>query len=212
MLRQYQKLVLIMLKKSKGTHFKKYLNYFPRIIFIIYKLKILLQILLNQDELKSIRLLDGKTLGDHLALMIGNVGENATMRRAICFKSPSSIHLCGYAHPTQANEISLRETQLIGKYGSIVAFKSQNTNYEIQRNLCQHIVGMKPSKIGIIDIDKPNDIKDDENCLIYQEYLLDSTKTIQEILNENEIEIIAFQRFECGESDVENLIVAKAIN
>jgi len=38
---------------------------------------------------------DGKTLGDHLALMIGTVGENAILKRALCFKTCDSVHMAG---------------------------------------------------------------------------------------------------------------------
>lgn len=58
---------------------------------------------------------------------------------------------------------------------------------------------MKPQKIGIIDEDKPNEKKDEETCLIHQEFLLDPDTTIGEILQEHNIKIIDFQRFECGE-------------
>lgn len=92
----------------------------------------------------------------------------------------------------------------MGKYGAIVAFKSTNNNSEppinIQRNLCQHIVGMKPQKIGVLDVDEPNESKDDEICLIHQEYLLDPDVTVRDVLVEQNLEIIDFQRFECGEN------------
>ena len=50
---------------------------------------------LNTESLRQIKLDDGKTLGDHLALLIGTVGENASLNRAICIKAPESIVLTG---------------------------------------------------------------------------------------------------------------------
>lgn len=153
----------------------------------------------RNEALKELKTADNKSLGDKLALMIGNVGENASLRRALCFKANNSALLTGLAHPT-ATIASPNDPQL-GKYGAIVVMKSiNNPNVEINKNICQHIVGMNPKKIGVKDIDEPNEIKDDEQCLIYQEYLLEPSITVDELLNENGIKIIDFQRFECGEN------------
>lgn len=53
---------------------------------------------MGTDALVKLRVEDGKTLGDHIALMIGTVGENATLKRAICYKVPESITLEGNHH------------------------------------------------------------------------------------------------------------------
>lgn len=140
-------------------------------------------------------------LGDHLVLMIGVVGENATLKRAICYKTPETVRLCGYTHPAPENFVE--GSMLMGKYGSIAAFNSNSEKTEeireIHRKICQHIVGMKPEKIGNAEEDKPNEVKDDEKCLIHQEFILDPELTIGDILQDNNIKIIDFQRFECGE-------------
>lgn len=159
--------------------------------------------------------MNGKSLGDELALMIGSVGENATLRRATCFKSTESITLFGITHPQAEATGNIH----LGKYGSIVAYKSTGCDpvesVAIQRNICQHIIGMNPSKVGSADIDKPNEDKDEEKCLIHQEYLLDPTITVGELFTENGIEIVDFNRFECGETvstSEENFNLAKASN
>ncbi|XP_050078171.1 elongation factor Ts, mitochondrial [Anopheles maculipalpis] len=163
---------------------------------------------LNSEALKQIVLEDGKSLGDHLALMIGTVGENASLNRAICFKAPESIQLTGYVHPAPNEEIP-HDVPLIGKYGSLVAFKSAHSTVQegegglspaqIARKVCQHIVGMKPERIGEPGKDEPAADKDDETCLIHQEYLVDPTYTVGEVLEANRLQIVDFQRFECGE-------------
>jgi elongation factor Ts len=156
---------------------------------------------LEMETLRNLKLDDGKTLGDHLALMIGVVGENASLKRAICYKTPEAVRLCGYTHPAPENPAEGK--LMIGKYGSIAAFNSNSEKTEeireIHRKICQHIVGMKPEKIGDAEADKPNEVKDDEKCLIHQEFILDPELTIGEILQEHNIKIIDFQRFECGE-------------
>lgn len=165
--------------------------------------------------MKAILGQNGKSLADELALMIGDVGENATLRRATCFKATDPITLFGITHPTQA---ATSTNVHLGKYGSIVAYKSTGDvagKTDLHKNICQHIIGMNPSKVGIADIDKPSENKDDESCLIYQEYLLDPSKTVGELFTENSLEIVGFNRFQCGEDIVtneENLNLAKATN
>nr|XP_040232457.1 elongation factor Ts, mitochondrial isoform X1 [Anopheles coluzzii] len=165
---------------------------------------------LNSEALKQIVLDDGKSLGDHLALMIGTVGENASLNRAICYKVPDSIQLTGYVHPAPSEEIP-HDVPLLGKYGSLVAFKSEHSTVQegadgaelspaqVARKVCQHIVGMKPERIGVPGKDEPAADKDDETCLIHQEYLVDPAYTVGEVLEANRLQIVDFQRFACGE-------------
>lgn len=166
----------------------------------------------ESEALRNLRLEDGKTLGDHLALLIGTVGENATLKRAICFKTNNDLKLFGYTHPS-SNTSPPRNVPQIGKYGAIMAFRGVASNDELHKNLCQHIVGMNPRKVGEVGKDEPNEVKDDEKCLLFQEYLVDPDLTVGEVLKENQIEIVDFQRYECGETDKEeSLNIAKIVN
>jgi elongation factor Ts len=135
--------------------------------------------------------------------MIGTVGENASLRRAICYKTPDNISLSGYTHPSPATEVPI-DSLSFGKYGTMVAFKAgdgEENQLDVQKKLCQHIVGLNPLKIGDKSKDKPAENKDDEICLIYQEFLSDSDLNVEEVLTENKLEILDFQRFECGETE-----------
>lgn len=162
------------------------------------------------DSLKNLVLEDGKTLAEQLALLIGNVGENATLRRATCFKVADSVQLAGASHPELANSAS--NPIQFGKYGSIVAFKLNNAEIpaDIPKKICQQVIGMNATKIGNIEKDVPSKDKDEEPCLIYQEYLLDPSKRVDEFLTENNIDVLDFQRFECGEEIVDNNLNATA--
>lgn len=132
--------------------------------------------------------------------MIGSVGENASLRRATCFKVSDALTLAAFTHPPIKSSTAVQ----LGKFGSIVALENKGSNdentIEIQRNICQHIVGMNPLKIGVFGSDKPTENKDDERCLIFQEYLLDSSVTVAEVLQENNMSIYEFHRYECGEA------------
>lgn len=155
---------------------------------------------MEAEELKKLQTSDGTALIDKVALMIGSVGENATLRRGYCFKTAQpSIRLYAYAHPS-GNVIN---DVLLGRVAGVVALRQTAPNEhvsldEIGRGLCQHVVGMNPKRIGTAD-DEPAKEKDDEECLIHQEYLEDDSVTVKEVLEESGVEIVDFKRFECGE-------------
>lgn len=133
--------------------------------------------------------------------MIGTVGENASLRRAICFKSDPDILLSGYTHPALPNQTEV--TTIVGKFGALFAYKSQNKDESIQilgKNLCQHVVGMNPERIGSIS-EEAEANNDEEKCLIHQDYILDESIKVKEVLEENGIEVVDFKRFECGEQE-----------
>ncbi|XP_037052435.1 elongation factor Ts, mitochondrial [Bradysia coprophila] len=166
------------------------------------------------DGLRAMQGLEGKSLGDELALMIGSVGENASLRRATCFKAAEPITLFGGSHPLTTTSSGVH----LGTYGGMFAWKSAGdaaVDADLLKNICTHIIGLNPSKVGAIDIDKPNEDKDAEKCLIHQGYLMDETQTVGELFKENAIEVLDFNRFRCGEeteTSAEHLNVAKANN
>ncbi|XP_050309827.1 elongation factor Ts, mitochondrial isoform X2 [Anthonomus grandis grandis] len=153
----------------------------------------------DTEQLRSLKGNDGKSLADKLALMIGNVGENATLKRAVGIKVSEGIHLAGYAHPSGKSSNNI----LLGRIGSILAIKSVNPEKseveELGKGLCQHIVGMAPKTVGKGD-EKPATNKEEEIILLHQDYLLDDSMTVKEILEENQVAVVDFKRFECGET------------
>lgn len=57
---------------------------------------------------------------------------------------------------------------------------------------------MNPKEVGnLSDPKAPN--PDDETLLIHQEFLSDPSKTVAEVIQEEDLEIVDFVRFECGE-------------
>lgn len=69
-------------------------NLLIRVVFIILFLN---QMKLDGDQLRSLKASDGLTLADKLALMIGSVGENATLKRAVGVKVSNGVYLTGYS-------------------------------------------------------------------------------------------------------------------
>lgn len=151
---------------------------------------------LDSEQLGNLSAEGGKKLSEILALFIGSVGENAVLRRAECWKANNSdVKIAGYTHPAPA----VLSDYSAGKYGALLAYKQGKDHEDIGKQLCQHIVGCAPTKIGDKELDKPSKNSDDETCLIYQEYLLDPSYTVDEVLQENKIEVIDYVRFSCGE-------------
>lgn len=64
---------------------------------------------LGAEELKAMPADDGSPLADHLALLIGNIGENVSLRRAFCYSVEDGLKISGYTHPapTEDNPILL---------------------------------------------------------------------------------------------------------
>jgi elongation factor Ts len=69
---------------------------------------------------------------------------------------------------------------------------------ELTKGLCQHIIASSPTSIGSLS-DKPSANKQDETRLLFQEYALNEDVTIKEILEDNDVKLNDFVRFECGE-------------
>lgn len=66
---------------------------------------------------------------------------------------------------------------------------------------------MDPQKIGNPREDEPHNNIDEETCMIYQEFLLDPSLSVQQLLDDVEAEIMSFARFEVGEQlDEESMV------
>ncbi|CAH2239897.1 elongation factor Ts, mitochondrial isoform X1 [Pararge aegeria] len=151
---------------------------------------------LDSEQLGSLSAEGGKKLSEVLALFIGSVGENAILRRAECWKANSNdVKITAYTHPALATPSDYST----GRYGALLAYKQPNDIEDVGKHICQHIVGCAPRKIGDKEKDKPTENSDDETCLIYQEYLLDPSYTVEEVLQSNKVEVLDYVRFSCGE-------------
>lgn len=161
-----------------------------------------LQLILDVEDLKRSPVSDsGKPLQEHINQSIETIKENITFGRAIGFRvSGEGISLHGCTHPIA----TINESVFYGKYGALVALKSAAAvnNGDIPKNLCQHIVGMNPKRIGKLGVDEASTDADNEECLIFQEFVLDPSKTVAEILTENQVELLDFHRFGCDDEKV----------
>lgn len=170
----------------------------------------------QSESLKNLVDENGKKLIDSMALMIGKVGENASLRRAVCFKVSDEIQLTGLAYPTTANTLATESGIQLGSYGAILGLRASGAiSEELKKNLSMQVVGMNPLKIGNKQQDKPNADKEEETCLIYQDYLFggDETIAVGEILESVGVDVVDFQRFRSGEdAQIEKVDKAAASN
>lgn len=60
---------------------------------------------------------------------------------------------------------------------------------------------MNPTKIGDPNMDNPSTKSDEENIMIYQEFLFDPSISVRQLLLETQVEILDFARFEMGEAE-----------
>lgn len=93
--------------------------------------------LLEPESLNQLVANDGKSLGDHSALTIGSVGENINIRRAMCMSVQPGVYLYGCTHPAPLNPLP----SSYGRYGALVALKSNKKNEVLGMQLCQHVIG-----------------------------------------------------------------------
>lgn len=91
----------------------------------------------------------------------------------------------------------------MGKFATILAYKGPDTPdvLEVTKQICQHIVGMNPKKIGS-EKDPKAANADDETVLYHQDFFLNEMYTVGTLARNHNIELIDFKRIECGdESD-----------
>ncbi|CAF1604340.1 unnamed protein product [Rotaria magnacalcarata] len=77
------------------------------------------------------------------------------------------------------------------------AIKIQDTK-QFGRLLAQHIVATRAKTIGL---NEKKQLGNDEDRLLYQKWMHtdDKKKTVEIFLNENQLNVNDFARFECGE-------------
>ncbi|XP_076458445.1 elongation factor Ts, mitochondrial-like [Babylonia areolata] len=169
---------------------------------------------------------DGKSLADRVALEVGNIGENMALRRAVHLKGGQS-KLSAYVHAS-GPEIATDSDTRLGKYGVVISLDQHTTQGssegkealpldEISHALGQHIVGMNPKLVGCWESEEPGAGEDkeeqggeegkeegkeeekEEERLVFQEFLLDPSLRVGELLKVNGVRVNTFHRFACGE-------------
>ncbi|KAM6153202.1 EEF1A lysine methyltransferase 3 isoform 1-T1 [Erethizon dorsatum] len=156
---------------------------------------------LNSSELSELPAgpdRDG-SLKDRLALAIGKLGENMTLKRAAWVKVSSGFYIGSYVHGAEHSPSF--HNLVLGKYGALVIceMSEQKANLEdVGRRLGQHVVGMAPLSVGSL-ADEPGG--EAETKMLSQPYLLDPSITLGQYVQPQGVSVVDFVRFECGEGE-----------
>ncbi|XP_058938324.1 elongation factor Ts, mitochondrial isoform X2 [Kogia breviceps] len=160
---------------------------------------VLVEGFLNSSELSELpagREREG-SLKDQLALAIGKLGENMTLKRAAWVKVPAGFYVGSYVHGAMHSP-SLHNL-VLGKYGALVICETSERKENLEdlgRRLGQHVVGMAPLSVGSLD-DEPGG--EAETKMLSQPYLLDPSITLGQYVQPQGVSVVDFVRFECGE-------------
>lgn len=145
---------------------------------------------------------DGETVADTVAWTIGKLGENIKISKAITMTTEASNVIGSYVHGPFVTSLGGCS---LGRYGGMVAVKARQGDADMDsverlaNRLAQHVVGMNPSVIEE-DGSENEAVQDGEasNVLLEQEYLLDDSIIVKDLLNREAVEVVDFVRYECG--------------
>nr|XP_046239896.1 elongation factor Ts, mitochondrial [Scatophagus argus] len=149
---------------------------------------------LAAEELSKISVSEGASLADQVALTIGRLGENMSVKRAVALGVPAEWHIGSYVH----GGVSGQTEVAMGRYGSLVVFQGGKEGEQevLGRKLGQHVVGEAPLSLGNMD-DLP--CGDSETRLLPQTFLGDPSRTVAQLLKGQQAQVLDFVRFQCGE-------------
>ncbi|KAM4588505.1 elongation factor Ts, mitochondrial [Odontesthes bonariensis] len=147
------------------------------------------------EELSKLSMAEGVSLADQVALTIGRLGENMSVKRAVTVGIPAEWHIGSYVH----GAISGQTEVAMGRYGALVIFQGGKEGEQdtLGRKLGQHIVGEAPLSLGNMD-DLP--CGESETRLLPQTFLPDPSRTVAQFLRGKEARVLDFIRFQCGET------------
>ena len=162
---------------------------------------------LTRDDILSLCVNGQQTVGDLVAQTVGHLGENLVVSRG-CVMAASEGLLCGFVY----NDMAPAESAVtMGTYGALVhllptggdtgkEFSDPEAIHKLGNKVCQHIVGMNPevTKLG------SKGVTDAGKALLSQEYLLDQSLTVGDLLEKNRVTVTKFVRYALGENATEN--------
>ncbi|KAM7005888.1 elongation factor Ts, mitochondrial [Tautogolabrus adspersus] len=150
--------------------------------------------ILAGDEVCKLNVDEGASLADRVALTIGRLGENMSVKRAVTLSVPAEWDVGSYVH----GGVSSQTKVAMGRYGALVVFQGGKEGEQdiLGRKLGQHIVGEAPVSLGNMD-DLP--CGESETRLLPQTFLGDPSRTVGQFLMGQQARVLDFVRFQCGE-------------
>ncbi|KAM3621317.1 uncharacterized protein V6R79_009475 [Siganus canaliculatus] len=147
------------------------------------------------DDLNKLNMPEGASIADQVALTIGRLGENMSVKRAVTVGVPAEWKIGSYVH----GAISGQTEVAMGRYGALVVFQGGKEGEQevLGHKLGQHIVGEAPVSLGNMD-----DLScgESETRLLPQTFLGDPSRTVAQFLRGQQARVLDFVRFQCGET------------
>ncbi|CAB1430201.1 unnamed protein product [Pleuronectes platessa] len=147
------------------------------------------------EELSKLSANEGASLADQVALTIGRLGENMSVKRAVTVGVPAEWHIGSYVH----GGVSSQTEVAMGRYGALIVFQGgkEAERETLGRKLGQHIVGEAPVSLGNMD-----DLScgESETRLLPQTFQGDPSRTVAQFLRGQQARVLDFVRFQCGEA------------
>ncbi|XP_074526945.1 elongation factor Ts, mitochondrial [Halichoeres trimaculatus] len=154
---------------------------------------------LTGDEICKLSADEETSLADRVALTIGRLGENMSIKRAVTLRVPAEWDVGSYVHGGGSSQSEVA----MGRYGALVVFQGGKEGEldTLGRKLGQHIVGEAPESLGNMD-DLP--CGESETRLLPQTFLGDPSSTVAQFLRGQQARVLDFVRFQCGEKTGED--------
>ena len=155
---------------------------------------------LIRDDIMPLCVQGEQTVGDLVAQTVGHLGENLVVSRG-CVMAASRGLLCGFAYNNMA---SAELAVAMGTYGALLhmlpdtgeEFSDPESVQTLGKRVCQHIVGMNPEVVKL----GSNGVNDPSKALLSQEYLLDQSVKVGDLLEKNRVKVTKFVRYSLGET------------
>ncbi|MCJ8729104.1 hypothetical protein PDJAM_G00102330 [Pangasius djambal] len=149
---------------------------------------------MSAEDVCNLAVSEGSSVADQLALAIGRLGENISVRRAVSVGVPADWRVGSYVH----GAVLGRSGVPMGRYGALVVFQGGPEGQEevLGKKLGQHIVGEAPLSLGDV-----GDVScgESETRLLPQNFLLEPQYTVGQYLALQKARVLDFMRFKCGE-------------
>ncbi|XP_065647601.1 elongation factor Ts, mitochondrial [Hydra vulgaris] len=123
--------------------------------------------------------------------MVGKIGENIVLRRAIAMSTFSSNVIGTAVHGNVTGAVN---DCLMGTYAAVVTLRPKSS-CDVERasffakGIAQHVIGMNPKSISSC-----SGISEDES-LLGQDFLLNDKLTVRSLLEKENLEVIDFMRY-----------------
>ena len=160
--------------------------------------------IIPEHKLRALHMESGN-LADLVAKAIGRLGENIKISRAVTMTTELDNVIGSYVHgPFVTSDSGC----MLGRYGGVVVLRPQGeacreAASSLSCKMAQHVVGMNPKSIDKSDnVEQATEGGLTEDVLLDQEYLLDSNITVQDLCRKEQVEVVDFVRYECGESSL----------